>query len=64
VELVKKTLERFDASIVIEHYPNEREKVHFETGALDVSIEGLLKMYSEARSLSYDDLKEGFELIK
>lgn len=64
IEEVKKFLEFFDASIIIEQYPNERSKVHFENGGLDLSVEGLLEMYAKAKDLSYADLKEGFELIK
>lgn len=64
IELVKKTLERFDASIVIEQYPSDRQKVHFEDGVLDLSVETMLKHYAEAKQLPYADLNEGFELIK
>ena len=64
LELVKKTLSRFDASIIIEQYPSERSKVHFDGGTLDLSVETMLKMYSESRKIDYADLKEGFELIK
>ena len=62
---VKSALEIFDASIVIENYPNERQKAHFEDGApLDLSVEGLLKLYAQERNVSYPDLCEGFEIIK
>lgn len=64
IQDVRKALGRFDAHIIVEQYPNEREKVHFESGAMDLSTEGLLKMYSEAKAVSYEDLKDGFELIK
>ena len=64
LEEVKKFLEFFDASIIVEQYPNERSKVHFEEGGLDLSIESLLKLYADAKGLSYADLQEGFELIK
>lgn len=65
IEEVKKYLQRFDASVLIEDYPNERQKAHFENNAaLDLSIENLLKLYSEERSINYADLKSGFELIK
>lgn len=64
IELVKETLKRFDSGIIIEQYPNERTKVHFEDGGLDLSVEGLLKLYSGARGLNYEDVKAGFELIK
>lgn len=64
IEEVKKFLEFFDASIIIEQYPNERAKMHFEDGGLDLSVESMLQRYAEAKSLPYADLKEGFELIK
>ena len=61
---VKKFLKLFDASIIVEQYENERRKTHFESGVLDLSIDSLLKMYAEARGVSHEDLKQGFELIK
>ena len=64
IEVVKKFLKQFDASLVVEQYPSEREKVHFDDGALDLSVEGLLKLYADTKKLSYTDIKEGFELIK
>lgn len=63
VEDVKKFLNQFDASIIIEQYPNERSKVHFESGSLDLSMDGLLKLYADAKKISYSDLKYGFDLI-
>jgi len=64
IDLVKKTLKRFDASVIIEKYPDERSKIHFEDGGLDLSVESLLKLYAESKKLNYSDLKEGFDLIK
>lgn len=64
LDAVQRVLARFDASIIIEQYPNERSKVHFEEGGLDLSVESMLGKYAEAKGLSYEDLKEGFELIK
>lgn len=64
LEVVKTMLGVFDASIIVEQYPSERTKVHFEDGGLDLSVDGLLKLYAEARGLSYEDLKDGYELIK
>ena len=64
LDVVRKVLGRFDASILIEQYPNERTKVHFDDGGLDLSVESMLKRYSEAKGLSYTDLQSGFELIK
>ena len=64
IDLVHKTLERFDAHLVVEQYPSERVKTHFDEGALDLGIDNLLKLYSEAKGVSYADLNEGFNLIK
>lgn len=64
VNVVRKDLERFDAGIIIEQYPSSRPKVHFESGGLDLSVENLLKLYAENKGLPYNELKEGFELIK
>lgn len=61
---VEEFLKRFDASMVVEQYPNEREKVHFEDGALDLSVGSLLKLYGENKKILVEDLLEGFELIK
>ncbi len=64
MEDLKKVLQRFDASIIIEQYPNEREKVHFEEGGMDLSVENLLKLYAEAKGLPHSDLLEGFNIIR
>ena len=65
VEDVKKELEAyFDSVIIIEQYENTRQKVHFEEGGLDLSIESLLKVYADTKKVNYDELKEGFDLIK
>ena len=65
IDTVKEHMSQFDASLVIEQYPNERAKTHFEgSSALDLSVEGLLKMYCIAKGLEYPEVKEGFDLIK
>ena len=64
LELVKKTLSRFDASIIVEQYENTRDKVHFDGNTLDLSVPTLLKMYAESKKLDYADLIEAFEIIK
>jgi hypothetical protein len=64
IDLVKEELKRFDASIVVEQYDNERKKVHFEDGVLDLSIDSLLRLYAKEKKINYNDLKEGFDLIK
>jgi hypothetical protein len=62
--VVKTMLSMFDASIIVEQYPSERAKVHFEDGGLDLSVENLLKIYADARGLSQEDVLGGYELIK
>ena len=64
LDFVKKTLSRFDASLIIEQYPDERQKIHFEEGTLDLSVDNLLKLYADAKKINYSDLREGFNLIK
>jgi len=61
---VKEFLSQFDAYLLVEQYPNERAKAHFEGGTLDLSVEGLLKLYADEKGLSYSELNEGWELIK
>ena len=64
ISTVKKALERFDAAIVIEQYPSDRQKIHFENDILDLSVETMIKNYSIAKKINYTDLIEGFEIIK
>lgn len=62
---MKQNLERFDASVLIEKYPNFRTKVKLdETGVLDLSLHSLLKIYSEEKKISYNELKQALELIQ
>lgn len=60
----KKLAKKFDAYLLIENYPSKRKKMHIEGGALDFSLESLLKMYAEAREVDYQKLLKGLELIK
>jgi calcineurin-like phosphoesterase family protein len=63
IDEVKKFLKFFDASTIIEQYPNKRTKIHFEEGGLDLSMDSLLKLYADTKKIVYGDLKEGFELL-
>ena len=63
-KLRQDVLSRFDAFVVVEQYPNTREKVMFEGGALDLSFENVLKVYADVKGLSYTDLKEAWDLVK
>lgn len=64
VEKLKKLLSRFDASLVIEDYPDTRKKMHIEDGAMDFSIESLLGLYAKERDVDLQKLLKGLELIK
>lgn len=63
IEKLKKELSRFDASLIIEDYPDERIKAHIEDGAFDFSIETLLKLYADEKDVDYPKLLKGLELI-
>lgn len=64
VDEVKRSLQRFDAHVIIESYPNQRTKVHFEDGSMDLSLDNILKIYSEAKTIDHESLRRGFDLIK
>lgn len=64
IEEVKDIASRFDASLLIENYPNERKKIHIEQGAFDFEIESLLKLYAESKNISLEKLIKGYELVK
>jgi len=63
IEDLKEQLSQFDASLIIEDYPNERIKAHIEEGAFDFSIEALLKLYSEEKGVEYPKLLKGLHII-
>lgn len=65
MEEIKSNLTRFDASLILEQYPDERKKMNDvqKNGAMDFSPEALLKLYSEERGVELSKLLKGFELI-
>jgi DNA repair exonuclease SbcCD nuclease subunit len=63
LETLKEQLSRFDASLIIEDYPNERVKAHIEEGAFDFSIEAVLKLYAEQKKIDHEKLLKGLQLI-
>jgi len=63
VEHVSEFLKAFDASLLIEDYPDERKRMKIEDGAFDFSIEALLKLYSEAKGIDYQRLLKGLQII-
>ncbi len=65
IDDLRASMERFDSSIVVEQYPNKRKRIIFdEAGALDFSIDNLIRLYSKERNISHEDLKEAFELLE
>lgn len=65
IDEIKKDIKKFDASLLIEQYPNERRKMNdIQNSAMDFSVESLLKLYSKERSISYEKLLFGLQLIK
>ena len=63
LEAIKIAAGKFDAHLIIEDYPDERKKMHIEQGAMDFSIESLLKLYSEQKNVDYQKLIHGLELV-
>jgi calcineurin-like phosphoesterase family protein len=64
VENIRQMASQFDAYIIVEQYPREREKVHFQEGSLDLTVDNMLKVYSDVRKIDYSDLKTGFDIIR
>jgi DNA repair exonuclease SbcCD nuclease subunit len=61
---LKRMLSDFDAYLIVEQYPNERSKVHFEDGAIDLDVLNLLDVYAKARKVDYNLLCKGYSLIQ
>ena len=60
----KEKLKKFDAFILLEQFPKERKKIHFEEGMLEFSIEELLEIYAKQKKVDIKKIKTAFELIK
>lgn len=63
IDEIQEELTRFDASLLIEDYPNKRKKMHIEEGAFDFNIESLLELYAKEKKVDYQQLLRGLELI-
>jgi len=62
---LREELQRFDAYVVVEQYPRKRQKIQIDEAAgLDLSLDNLIKVYSEARKVPYSELKMGLELLE
>jgi DNA repair exonuclease SbcCD nuclease subunit len=62
-ESLRESLARFDTYLIVEQYPGERKKVHFEEGMLDFNVENMLKIYSKENSIDLDKLMNGYNLV-
>ena len=60
---LKELLSRFDASLLIEDYPNTRKKAHIEEGAFDFSLEALLTLYAKEKDVDLTKLLKGLQII-
>lgn len=64
IEKLQGILDKFDAMLLIEDYPDDRKKMKIEKGqAFDFSIEALLKLYAESKGVDHQKLVRGLELI-
>jgi len=64
VQEIKECLKRFDAYLLLEKYPNQREKLHFDDGMLEFPVEKLLEVYASEKKVDINKLKFAWELIK
>ena len=64
IKETKEKLKKFDAYILLEQFPSERKKVHFEEGMLEFDIEKLLEVYAKQKKVEIKKLRAAFELIK
>lgn len=63
---LKDKLKEFDAYVLLSQIPHQRKKLHLKEGdnILEFSIEQLLKIYAEEKSVDLNKLTHGFSLIK
>lgn len=55
---------RFDAYLLLEQYPSERKKIHFDEGMVAFTPESLLESYAKERKIDINKLKAAYDLIK
>lgn len=63
IEQLETDLDKFDAHLLLQDYPNERKQIKIEDGAMDFSIEAMLKLYSEVKDVDLAKLMTGYELV-
>jgi len=64
LDKVIEKLREFDAHIIVEQYPDERKKIHFEEGFLDMGVEKLLGVYAKERNVDSAALISAYSLIR
>ncbi|MCK9369493.1 metallophosphoesterase [Candidatus Dojkabacteria bacterium] len=65
IEQFKKLLKRFDAYILLEQYPNERQQLDVKDGAMmEFTVENLLELYANAKKIDLKKLISAWEVIK
>ena len=64
LEMIRVCLYRFAAYILLEQYPHERTKLHFDGGAIDFTIPKLLEIYSQEKKIDLKILQEGYNMIQ
>lgn len=64
IEGIKEKLKKFDASVLLEQFPSERKKAHFDDKLLDFGILQLLEIYAKQKKVDIKKLKKAFELIQ
>lgn len=63
IEATRELLRKFDAYVLVEQYPRERKKVHFEEGMLEFTVEQLLGEYAKQKKLDVNVLKRAWAAI-
>jgi len=63
IEELKVVASGLDAYLLVEDYPSERKKIKIEEGAMDFSIEALLKLYASEKGVSEEKLLKALSLI-
>jgi DNA repair exonuclease SbcCD nuclease subunit len=61
---LKKHYRKYDAFILVEQYPRERKKVHFEDGMIQFTVEELLDLYAKEQKVDAAKLRLAWDLIK
>ena len=61
---IKEKLKEFDGNILLENFPSERKKAHFDDNLLEFDILQLLEIYAKSKKVEIEKLKTAFELIK